>query len=197
MNSCGVIVHFVIDEIIISIFKWTCSRSRNNAGPGPELCGAYWLFSFHLAEHFHKHFLGLFRGNKLLIPVGSQRSQPSPYLFLKRVKWTLRFPAVSCFLWIHSSLGSGEVAAQTSAWANYPPQASAVSHSCSGLGGIVGLLAPVLFTHVPGEAPMVLFPLLCRLPAVFGQILLCVCVCVCVVRRQARQRCELWVILCR
>lgn len=93
MNSYGIIVHFVIDEIITNIWKWTCSRSSNNAGLWLELCSAYWLFSFHLAEHLHKHFLGLFSGNKLLIPVGSRLLQPSPYLFLKRVKRALRFAA--------------------------------------------------------------------------------------------------------
>lgn len=193
MNVYGIIVHFVIDEIIISIFKWTCSRSGNNAGLWLELCSAYWLFSFHLPEHLHKHFLGLFSGNKLLIPVGSQLSQPSPYLFLKRVKRTLRFPVVSRFLWIHSSVGSRDVAAQTSAWFNYPPQAAAVSQGCARLGPFISLVIPVLFTHVPGEAAVVTVPLLWCLPAVFGQIWLCVYV----VRRQTCQRCELWVIFCR
>lgn len=159
MNRYGIIVHCVIDEIIINIFKWTCSRSGNNAGLRLEVCGAYWLFSFHLAEHLHKHFLGLFSGNKLLIPVGSQLSQPSPYLFLKRVKWTLRFPVVSWFVCIYSSV-PGAVAAQTSAWFNYPPQASAVSHGCARLGPFISLVIPVVFTHVPAETAVIIFPLL-------------------------------------
>lgn len=161
-------VHFVIDEVIIKLFKWTCSRSGNNAGPWLELCSTYWLFSFHLAEHFHKHFLGLFSGNKTLIPVGCQRSQPSPYLFLMRVKWTLRFPAASRLLWIHCCCCPNICLIQLPP-PPPPPQASAVSHSWAG-----SVHQAAVFTHVPGEAAMVLFPLFWCWPAVSAQTWLCV-----------------------
>lgn len=188
----GIIVHFVIDEI--NIFKWTCSRSGNNAGLWLELCRAYWLFSFHLAEHLHKHFLRLFSGNKLLIPVGSQLLQPSPYLFLKQVKRTLRFPVVSRFLWIHSTVGSRDVSAQTSAWFNYPPQASAVSHGCARLGPFISLVIPVVFTHVRQRGGSCHIFIFVAFPCSFCSNM---AMYVYVGRRQARQCCEPWVILCR
>lgn len=50
-------------------FKRTYRRGSKNRRGCSRNFAVYWLFSFHLAEHLHKHFLGLFSGNKLLIPL--------------------------------------------------------------------------------------------------------------------------------